>query len=202
MEPREGLIKKAFWLEWATAFWMLVEATVAVGAGIAAQSLTLIAFGADSIIELLSACLLLWRLRVELRDREEFSEATESVAARIGAILLVVLTVYVISSAVWGLWRGTGQEFSAPGLVLALCAIPIMYGLAKAKRRIADSIGSAALRADAAESIACLYLSGVVVVGFLAQWAIGSWWIDSVSSLALTPFLINEAREAWGHDDD
>jgi divalent metal cation (Fe/Co/Zn/Cd) transporter len=203
MGSREALIKKALWLEWITAGWMLVEAAVAIGSGVAAHSLTLIAFGADSVIELLSACLLLWRLSVELREGEEFSEATERVAARAGGALLVTLTIYVVVNAAWGLWRGTGQEFSAPGLVLTVLAIPIMYALGKAKRRIADAIGSAALRADAAESIACGYLSGVVVIGLLAQWAIGAWWVDGVSALALTPFLIKEAREAWeGKDDD
>ncbi len=168
-----------------------------------AQSRTPIAFGADSVIEFLSACLLLWRLSVELREAEEFSEATERLAARVGGVLLVALTVYVLLSAAWGLWHGRGQAFSAPGLILAVVAIPIMYVLSKAKRQIADAIGSAALRADAAESIACLYLSGVVVIGLLAQWAIGAWWVDSISALALTTFLIKEAREAWeGGDDD
>ena len=203
MGSREGLIKGAFWLEWITAGWMLIEATIAIGSGVAAHSLTLIAFGADSIIELLSACLLLWRLSVELREGEKFSEATERMAARVSAILLIVLTVYVVVSGAWGLWRGTGQEFSVPGLVLAAIAIPIMFALAKAKRRMADAIRSAALRADAAESIACGYLSGVVVIGLLTQWVIGAWWVDGVSALALTPFLIKEAHEAWeGKDDD
>jgi divalent metal cation (Fe/Co/Zn/Cd) transporter len=203
MGNREALIKTALRLEWLTAGWMLIEAAVAIGSGVAAHSLTLIAFGADSLIELLSACLLLWRLGVELREGEEFPEATERAAARIGAILLIALAAYVVGSAGWGLWRGTGQEFSVPGFILAVLAIPAMYALAKAKRRVADAIGSAALRADAAESIACGYLSAVVVIGLLAQWIIGAWWVDGVSALALTPFLIKEAREAWeGEDDD
>jgi len=202
MENREGLIKRAFWLEWITAGWMIVEAAVAIFSGVAAQSLTLVAFGADGVIELLSACLLLWRLGVELRQREEFSEATERAAGRVGAALLIALAVYIAGSAVWSLWQRTGQEFSALGLALAMLAIPIMAGLATAKRRLADAIGSAALRADAIESVACLYLSCVVVVGLLAQWAIGAWWVDGVSALALTPFLIKEAHEAWAGDAD
>ena len=203
MADREELIRRALRLEWVTVCWMLIETGVAIGSGVAAHSLTLIAFGADSIIELLSACLLLWRLRVELRDGQEFSEATEKAAARAGAVLLIALTIYVVLSAAWGFWRGIGQEFSAPGLILAAAAVPVMYALAKAKLRIAGAIGSAALRADAAESVACCYLSGVVLIGLLAQWLIGAWWIDGASALALTPFLIKEAREAWeGEDDD
>jgi divalent metal cation (Fe/Co/Zn/Cd) transporter len=200
MENREELIERAFRLEWITAGWMVVEAAVAIGSGVAARSLTLIAFGADSVIELLSAGLLLWRLRVELREREAFSEATERTAGRAGAVLLVALSLYVVASAAWSLWRRTGQEFSALGLALAMLAIPIMAVLATAKRRLAQAIGSAALRADAIESVACLYLSCVVVIGLLAQWAIGAWWIDGVSALVLTPFLIKEAHEAWAGD--
>ena len=202
MENRAELIERAFRLEWITAGWMVVEAAVAIGSGIAARSLTLTAFGVDSVIELLSACLLLWRLRVELRERETFSEATERTAGRVGAVLLGALSIYVVASAAWSLWLGAGQEFSALGLALALLAIPIMAVLATAKRRLADAIGSAALRADAIESAACLYLSCVVVISLLAQWAIGAWWIDGVGALALAPFLIKEAHEAWAGDAD
>jgi divalent metal cation (Fe/Co/Zn/Cd) transporter len=202
MDNRDELIKRALRLEWVTVGWMVIEAAVAIGAGAAAHSLTLIAFGADSIIELLSACVLLWRLCVERRAGADFSEATERFAAKAGALLLIALTVYVVVGAAAALWRGPGQEFSVPGLAVALVAIPVMAGLARAKRRLADAIGSAALRADAAESTACLYLSGVVVIGLLAQWGFGAWWVDGVSALALTPFLIKEAREAWESEDD
>lgn len=176
---------------------MIIEAAVAIGSGQAAHSLTLTAFGADSVIELLSACLLLWRLQIELRRGQEFSEQAEHRAARAGAILLCLLTVYVIGGATWGFWQHHGQEFSFAGFVVGLVAIPFMYGLARAKRRIADSIGSSALRADAAESIACLYLSAVVVAGLAVQRMTGAWWVDGASALALAPFLVHEAREAW-----
>lgn len=194
---RAAHIREAFGLEWVTAGWMLIEAAVAIGSGVAAHSLTLTAFGVDSVIELLSACVLLWRLNVELRLGHEFSEKVERRAARLGGALLIALTAYVVASAVWGLWRGAGQDVSVPGLVLVTLAMLIMYGLARAKTRIAIAIGSAALRADAAESIACAYLSAVVVIGLLAQWLTGAWWIDGISALALTPFLLKEAREAW-----
>ena len=90
-----------------------------------------------------------------------------------------------------------GQEFSTPGLILAVVAVPVMYWLARAKRRIADQINSAALRADAAESIACAYLSMTVVIGLVVQAAIGAWWVDSVTALALVAFLVKEGIEAW-----
>src|SRR6516162_9868009 len=175
----------------------IVEATVAIGSGISARSLSLIAFGADSLIELASAGVVLWRLNSEMRRETEFPESVERRASRIGGALLFALAAYVIASAAYGLWRQQGQEFSAPGFVLTVLAIPIMLVLAKAKIRVADQIGSGALRADAVESIACAYLAGVVMLGLLAQLLAGWWWVDSITSLAIVVFLVKEGWEAW-----
>ena len=195
---RSDLVRRAFRLEWLTAVWMAIEAAVAIGSGISANSLSLIAFGADSVIELASAGVLLWRLNVEIRHGEEFSETVEHQASRIGGALLFALAAYVIASAAYGLWWDEGQEFSAPGFVLTALAIPIMWPLAKEKMRVAGQIGSQALRADAVESITCGYLSGVVVVGLLVQLLMsGWWWIDSFASLAIVVLLVKEGREAW-----
>ena len=197
-EPsRSDLVRRAIWLEGLTAAWMLIEATVAIGSGISARSLSLIAFGADSLIELASAGVVLWRLNSEMRRETEFPESVERRASRIGGALLFALAAYVIASAAYGLWRQQGQEFSAPGFVLTVLAIPIMLVLAKAKIRVADQIGSGALRADAVESIACAYLAGVVMLGLLAQLLAGWWWVDSITSLAIVVFLVKEGREAW-----
>jgi len=191
---RPDLVQRAFRLELFTAAWMLIEAAVAIGSGIAAHSLSLIAFGADSLIELASAGVLLWRLDVELR-RVESPESVERRATRIGGVLLFALAAYVVVSAAYGLWRRTGQEFSLPGFVLAVIAIPVMWWLARAKIRVADQIGSRALRADAVESITCGYLSGVVVIGLFVQLFMpGWWWIDSVTSLAIVILLVKEGR--------
>jgi divalent metal cation (Fe/Co/Zn/Cd) transporter len=199
---RLNLVRRAFRLEWLTAGWMLIEAAVAIGAGVAAHSLSLIAFGADSLIEFVSAGVLLWRLNVELRHEAEFPEGVEHRADRISAALLFVLAAYVVVSAGYGLWRREGQEFSMPGLVLTILAIPVMWRLAREKMRVAKQIGSRALRADAVESITCGYLSGVVVVGLLIQLFMPRWWwVDSVTSLAIVVLLIKEACEAWGGEE-
>ena len=177
---------------------MLIEAAVAIGSGIAAHSLSLIAFGADSLIELASAGVLLWRLNVEMRQGREFSESIEQRASRIGGALLFVLAAYVVVSAAYGLWVREGQEFSMPGFAVAVLAIPIMWWLAKAKIRVADQIGSRALRADAVELMTCGYLSGVIVIGLVVQFlAPGWWWVDTVASLAIVALLVKEGREAW-----
>jgi divalent metal cation (Fe/Co/Zn/Cd) transporter len=199
---RERLIREAFWLEWLTVGWMAVEAGVAVASGIFAHSITLVAFGFDSLIELVSASVLIWRLSTELKFGREFSERAEAVARRIAGGLLLALAAYVVAAAGWSLWRGEGEAFSWPGFILALLAIPIMLLFAKRKFALAELLGSRALRADAAESIACLWLSCVVVIGLLAQLAFGAWWIDAVTSLAIVWFLVKEGREAWESDDD
>jgi divalent metal cation (Fe/Co/Zn/Cd) transporter len=124
-----ALVAQALRVELLTIAWMLVETVVAIGSGIKARSLTLIAFGADSVIELLSALLLLWRLKVELRLEKDFPRGLEERAAKIGAALLLVLSLYVAVSAVWAVWRGAGQKFSPSGLVIAVLAMPIMYVL-------------------------------------------------------------------------
>src|SRR5437016_4530062 len=100
------LIHQALLLEWLTLGWMSIEAGVAIWSGFSAHSLTLTAFGMDSVVELLSACVLLWRLNVELRLGAEFSGETERRAARIGAALLATLSIYVVVSGVWRLGLG------------------------------------------------------------------------------------------------
>jgi divalent metal cation (Fe/Co/Zn/Cd) transporter len=196
------LIRQAFRLEWVTIGWMAIEAAVAVAVGIAARSITLVAFGLDSVIELASAGVLIWRLSTELKFGREVSEGAEKIARRIAGGLLFALAAYVVLAAGWSLRRGEGETFSWPGLAIALLSIPIMLVLARRKLALADQLGSRALRADASESVACLWLSVVVVVGLLAQLAFGAWWIDAVTSLAIVWFLVKEGREAWESEED
>ena len=124
---RSALIQEAFRVEYVTIAWMVIEAAVAIGSAIEADSLTLLAFGIDSLIELASAGVLVWRLIVELRDGQAFAESAERRAARIGGALLFALAVYVVASAAWKLWTQQGAEFSLPGLVVSVLAVPIMY---------------------------------------------------------------------------
>jgi len=194
---RGSLIRQAFWLEWATIAWMVVEAVVAIAAGVVAASVSVLAFGIDSLIELASAGILIWRLTVELRHGQAFSERAERLAARAGGGLLFALAAYVVVVAAWNLWQRHGQEFSALGLAVTVAAIPIMYALSKRKLKVAESLGSRAMRADAVESFTCGYLAVVVVVGLLAQLATGLWWIDAATSLGIVWFLVKEGREAF-----
>jgi divalent metal cation (Fe/Co/Zn/Cd) transporter len=194
------LVREALWLEWLTIGWMTIEAVVSIAAGLTAGSLVLIAFGLDSVIELASAGVLMWRLYFELPHGQVFSERAERIASRIGGALLFLLAAYVTAAAVWHLGKGTGEEFSWPGLIVALIAIPAMRYLAHRKIAIAEKIGSPALRADAMEAVTCGWLSFVVVITLAAQWLVGAWGIDGVGSLAIVWFLVKEGREAWSGD--
>jgi divalent metal cation (Fe/Co/Zn/Cd) transporter len=175
---------------------MMIEALVAIGSGVAAGSLVLLAFGLDSVIELISAAVLMWRLSVELRHGQKFSENAEQVAGRIGGALLFALAAYVVATAVWNLWTQHHGEFSVVGFAVTLLAIPIMRHLATRKLDLANRLGSRALRTDAMESITCGWLSVVAVVSLGAQAVTGAWWIDSVGSIAIVWFLVKEGREA------
>jgi divalent metal cation (Fe/Co/Zn/Cd) transporter len=202
IERREALVREAFRLEYLTVIWMVIEASVAIGAGIAARSLTLLAFGIDSVIELASASVLIWRLTVELRHGESFAETAEQTASRIGGALLFALAGYVVAAAGWSLWTRQGAEFSWPGLFVSLGAIPIMWLLSRHKLRLAEALGSRALRADAMESLACGSLSFIVLIGLLAQVALGAWWVDAATSLVIVGLLVKEGREAWNAEED
>jgi divalent metal cation (Fe/Co/Zn/Cd) transporter len=102
-----------------------------------------------------------------------------------------------VAAAGWRLWTRQGAEFPWPGLLVSLAAIPVMWLLSRRKLRVAEALGSRALRADAVESITCGWLSFVVLIGVLAQLALGAWWVDAVTSLVIVGLLIQEGLEAW-----
>ncbi len=176
---------------------MTLEAAVAVVSGVLAHSLSLVAFGVDSVIELASAFVLMWRLHVELRRGDAFPREIEERASRIAGTLLFGLALYVVAGALWVLIHREGEAFSTVGFALAVVAMPAMFLLSRAKLRVAAGLHSEALRADAAEAIACGYLSLVVAVGLLAMLIFRAWWVDGVTSLAVAFFLLREGREAW-----
>ena len=194
---RARLIRQAFRLEYAGIAWMLVEAGVSVAGGLHAGSVSLLAFGIDSLIEIASALLLVWRLTVELRRGQHFAESAERSASRIAGALLLALAAYVVGAAAWKLWTGRGESFSWPGLVVTALSMPVMALLARRKLAVAEGLASRALRADAMESVTCGWLSLVVLAGLIVQALTGAWWVDAVASLGVVWFLLREGREAW-----
>ena len=180
-----------------TVAWMTVEAALAIGAGIAARSVLLTAFGADSLIELLSGATLLWRLRVESHSGDVGRIwAVERQATRISALLLVLLCVYVVGSSAAGLLLRVEPERSWLGLGVSALALVVMPILATRKRAVNTILHSPALRADIVESATCAYLAAVTLVGVGINALTGWWWIEYVAAVVLLRWLIPEAREA------
>lgn len=184
-------------IEIVTVAWMLVEAIVAISAGILARSILLTAFGLDSVIELVSGGALLWRLRTEARGGAlERVEKAENRAAWIVGIALVLLCVYIVTTSVLGISTHAKPEGSIAGIGLAVAALLVMPWLVWRKRSIAATIDSAALRGDAACSLTCAQMAAALLVGVLLNTLFGFWWADAVAALALLYWIVPEAREA------
>ncbi|HVD47568.1 MAG TPA: cation transporter [Candidatus Limnocylindria bacterium] len=184
-------------LEIATVAWMAAEAAIALIAGLMARSVLLAAFGLDSVVELLSGLVLLWRLSAESRGADtERLERTELLTARISAALLLVLCAFVVVTSLVGLFLGFRPEDSVVGIAVAAVALVAMPMLALAKTRANRLIASPSLRADIAETVTCAYLAGVTLVGVAVSMLLGLWWVQYVCALALLIWLIPETREA------
>ena len=177
---------------------MLVEAALALGAGVAARSVLLTAFGFDSVVELMSGVVLLRRLSVEAHGSALVSvERLEKTTARISAVLLALLCAFVALTSAAGLLFRIKPDGSVLGLVVAAAATAGMPVLAWAKARANRTIGSASLRADVAESVTCAYMAAVTLCGVGASMLFGLWWFQYIGALGLLVWLVPEAREAF-----
>lgn len=174
-----------------TIIWMTIEAAASLWAALRAKSPALLAFGGDSAIELLSAAVVLFRFQQPASE-----EHAERRAARIAGILLLVLAVYVAGVSALTLLGYSEPKPTRLGIAILALAAMVMPWLAREKRRLSSVTGSAALRADAAESMLCAYLSLIALVGLAANAFFGIGWADPVAALAIMPFIVWEAREA------
>src|SRR6266496_957789 len=203
---RADAVRLALLLTYITLGWMTIEGAASLLLGWASKSLLLEAFGIDSVIELFSAAVLLWRLRVEASGTatSERVDLVERRAARLVGYSLYALVAYVILNSGYGLFiakRITDTHESVWGILIGAVAKIGMPILAAYKLKVAARLNSRALRADAIESITCGYLSIVLMIGLAATWLLGWWWLDSIAALALIPFLIKEARAAIEGED-
>jgi divalent metal cation (Fe/Co/Zn/Cd) transporter len=201
LRPRAADIRLALLLTYITLGWMTIEGAASLILGWSSKSLLLEGFGIDSVVELFSAGVLLWRLKVEAGGRasEETIEGVERRASRLVGYSLYALAVYVVLMSGYGLFiapRHTDTHESVWGILIGLVAKIGMPILAGYKLTVAARLGSKALRADAMEAITCGYLSIVLMVGLAATRLFGWWWLDSLAALALIPFLVKEGREA------
>jgi len=194
---RGAAIERGIRLEVVTIAWMIAEALLAIGAGIAARSVLLTAFGFDSVVELLSGIVLWRRLKFEAQGRSRDGiERMERTAARISGVLLILLCAYVVATSLGGLLLGLKPEGSILGIAVSGAALVVMPLLALAKRRANREIGSASLRADIAETITCAYLAAITLVGIALSSLLGFWWLQYIAAVALLIWLVPETREA------
>jgi divalent metal cation (Fe/Co/Zn/Cd) transporter len=194
---RGAAVRQGVRLEIVTVVWMVAEAALGIGAGIAARSVLLTVFGFDSVIELLSGVVLLRRLNFEAMGRSQGGvERMERTTARISAALLVLLCAYVVVTSLGGLLVGLRPEGSLLGAAVAAAALVVMPLLALAKGRANRLIDSASLRADIAETITCAYLAAVTLAGIGLSALLGLWWLQYVAALALLIWLVPETLEA------
>ncbi len=172
---------------------MGVEAGVAILAATLAGSVALLGFGLDSLIELASACTILWLYTGARTGRD----AAERRAQRIVAILFVALALYVTASAIIALAQESRPGMSWPGIAVSLGALVFMPLLGRAKSRVAVTLGSAATAGDAAQSWLCAGSAAGVLLSIILDGAIGWWWLDPIVGLAIAGLAVREAREAW-----
>ena len=178
-------------LELFTIVWMTCEAGASLLAAWLAHSPSLLAFGGDSLIELLSASVVLWRFTARAA-----SEQAERHAARIAGVLLFFLAAYVVLISVLALIGYGAPKPSLFGICVLVAAAIVMPLLAREKRKLSASTGSAALRADAAQSGLCGYLALIALGGLAINFVWRTGFADSLAALAIVPFIIREAREA------
>ncbi len=194
---RAANVRRAISLELFTVAYMTFEGLAAIAIGVSTRSSSLETFGLDSLIELASGLVLLWRLNAEWKgDASGPVERVERRAARLAGLSLVVLAIYVAIQSLVTLVTQSKPEPSLWGLALALLSLVIMPLLARLKLRSADLIQSRALHADAYESIACAYLSFTLLLGLSANLLFGWWWADPLAALVMVYFIVREAREA------
>lgn len=194
---RSIALRRGVRLEGFTVVWMALEAVLAMGAGIAARSVLLTAFGADSVIELLSGATLLWRMRAEAAGAIDTRiDRVEKRAVQISAGLLILLCMYVALTSIAGFALHIEPERSWLGVAVSAAAVVVMPWLAAQKRSANKVLQSAALRADIAESATCAYLAGITLIGAAINAITGLWWVEYPAAIVLLRWLVPEAREA------
>jgi divalent metal cation (Fe/Co/Zn/Cd) transporter len=203
MMERRKLLARGLRLEVFTVVWNVLEGVVAVAAGTVSGSVALIGFGVDSFVETASAVVVGWRLRSELRGGSADAAARyERLATRIAGFLLLVLSVYILIDAGRRLlgFGGEARE-SLVGIVLTSASLVVMPILGRAKLRMARSLNSRALRADAYETIACAWLSLTTLAGLALNALFGWWWADPVAAMCLVPLIVREGLEGLRGDE-
>jgi divalent metal cation (Fe/Co/Zn/Cd) transporter len=190
---RERLVRRAKQLAWLGVGWHGIEAAIAVGAGLAASSIALIGFGADSLVESVAGFVLLWRFAASRAS----SEDAERRAQKLIAISFYVIAAYVGYEAIRNLLTGERPDASWVGIGLAAFTLVTMPPLAIAKGRIGEKLGSSATKSEGQQNMLCAYLSAALLVGLGANALFGLWWADPITALVIAGVALREGGESW-----
>jgi len=183
-------------LEYFTLAWNLIEAGVAVAAGITAGSIALVGFGVDSLIECLSGGILLWRLQLHEAD-----ERREEIATKLVGVSFFLLAAYVAFDATKTLIMREEPHVSIVGIVLSCASLIVMPLLARAKRRVALDLESRSLDADSRQTDLCAYLSAILLGGLALNALLGWWWADPIAGVIMVPIIAREGYETLQGDE-
>jgi divalent metal cation (Fe/Co/Zn/Cd) transporter len=190
---RARLEGQARLLAWGGIAWHFVEFLIALIAGIAAGSIALIGFGADSLIEALAGFVVLWLFT----GRRLGSPTAERRAQQMVAVSFFILAAYVGVESIRTLVVGDHPETSWIGIGLAAFTAPTMPLLARVKRRVGQQLNSAATVKEASQTQLCAYLSVALLIGLLANAIGGWWWADPAAALFIAAVAVREGRESW-----
>ncbi len=199
VDARRALVRRGLQLNALTIVYNALEAIVSLVAGVAAGSVALIGFGADSLIEVSSAFAAQWRLR---RDADTQRRAyAERNTLRIVGWCFIALAAYVAIDSGKTLWLRQAPATSVAGIAITALSVIVMPLLARAKRRVARGLSSAALRADATQTSLCAYLSAITLGGLILNALLGWWWADPFAALCMVPIIAKEGLEAIRGDE-
>ena len=188
-----AIVRRGMRLEYLTVGWNSLEAVIGITAGLIAGSIALVGFGLDSVIEVSSGAILLWRLRAEHRGT---GECAEVIAVRLVGVSLLALAAYVAYDSIASFAHRDRPETSVPGVVLAIASLIVMPILAHSKRKVARGLNSGAMQADSRQTDICAYLSAILLGGLALNAILGWWWADPAAALAMVPLIAKEGIEA------
>ncbi|WP_445445062.1 cation transporter [Clavibacter sp. km3a] len=191
---RDLLRRRIRWIVAGTIAWNAVEAVVALSAGAVASSPALVAFGLDSVVEVLAASAVAWQFSAPDPERRERT------ALRLIAVSFLGLAAYVAVDAVLALVDGSASRPSTTGIVLAALSLAVMPALSLLERRTGTELGSASAVADSRQTLVCAWLSAALLVGLVADAVLGWWWADPVAGLVIAAVAVREGVEAWRGD--
>ena len=177
-------------LEYFTIGWNTLEGLVAVVSGLFAGSISLVGFGIDSFIEVTSGTVLLWRMSVDADALKR--ERNEMLSLRLIGICFLALALYVGYESLSDLLHKKAPEHSVPGIILAGVSLVVMPLLSRAKKKVGNELGSAAMHGDAKQTDFCVYLSAILLTGLLLNLTLEWWWVDPVAALVMVPIIARE----------